>query len=69
MDYSMEKPLPTNAPVKLRGECLRSEKNPSVTELLARHALEVPNSNLGNYDLAACCQMAEYLSRWDVQAD
>jgi hypothetical protein len=39
-----------------------------VTELLSRHALEVPTNNIGAYDLAACCQMAEYLSKWDVRA-
>ena len=66
--YSMEKPVDTNATVKLRGECLRSERNPSVTELMTRHALEVPTNNVGNYDLSSCCQMAEYLARWDVQA-
>lgn len=66
--YSMEKPAATNAAVKLRGECLRSERNPSITELLTRHALEVPTNNVGSYDLSSCCQMAEYLARWDVQA-
>ena len=66
--FSMEKPLPTNAPVRLRGEVLRSKTNPSITEILARHALEVPTNNIGSYDLSACCQMAEYLARWDAQA-
>ncbi|MEI8291601.1 MAG: hypothetical protein WCH99_19205 [Verrucomicrobiota bacterium] len=66
--YSMEKPVVTNAVVKLRGECLRSKKTPSVSELLARNALEVPTNNIGNYNLSSGCQLAEYLARWDVQA-
>ena len=66
--FSMKKPAPTNGPVHLHGDCLREKRNPSVTELLTRHALEVPTNNVGAYDLSACCQMAEYLARWDVQA-
>lgn len=66
--FSTETPLPTNAPVLLRGECLRGKSDPSVTELLTRHALEMPTNNLGAYDLSAGCQMAEYLARWDVPA-
>ena len=66
--FSMEAPAPTNVPVRLRGDCLREGRNPSVTELLTRHALEVPTNNVGAYDLSACCQMAEYLARWDIQA-
>lgn len=65
---SVEKPAPTNAPVALRGESLRQKSGPSVTELLARHALEVPTNNVGAYDLASGCQMAEYLARWDAPA-
>ncbi len=66
--FSTEKPAPTNTPVALRGECLRAKTHPSVTELLTRHALEIPTNNVGTYDLSSCCQMAEYLARWDVQA-
>jgi hypothetical protein len=66
--FSTEKPLPTNTPVRLHGEVLRSKTNPSITELLTRHALELPTNNIGAYDLSACCQMAEYLARWDAQA-
>lgn len=35
---------------------------------MAQHALAVPTNNIGTYNLAACCQMAEYLARWDAQA-
>jgi len=66
--FSTEKPAPTNIPVALRGEVLRAKNHPSVTELFTRHALEVPTNNVGAYDLSSCCQMAEYLARWDVQA-
>ena len=66
--FSTERPVPTNAVARLRGECLSGKRNPSVAELLTRHALEVPTNNIGAYDLAACCQMAEYLSKWDVRA-
>jgi hypothetical protein len=59
--------MPTNTPVALRGETLRAKSHPTVTELLTRHALEIPTNNVGAYDLSACCQMAEYLARWDVQ--
>ena len=52
----------------MRGETLRAKSHPSVTELLTRHALENPTNNVGAYDLSSCCQMAEYLARWDVQA-
>ncbi len=66
--FSMVTPAQTNAPVRLRGECLHDRSNPSVTELLARHALEAPANKSGAYDLSSCCQMAEFLARWDVKA-
>jgi hypothetical protein len=66
--FSTEKPAPTNRPVALWGDCLRAKTNPSVTELLVRHALAVPTNNYGAYDLAFNCQLAEYLARWDAQA-
>jgi len=66
--FSTEKPAPTNTPIRLRGEILRAKTDPSVTELLVRHALEVPTNNVGSYDLSTCCQFAVYLARWDPQA-
>ena len=66
--FSTGKPAPTNSPLAMRGETLRAKSHPSVTELLTRHALEIPTNNVGAYDLSSCCQMAEYLARWDVQA-
>jgi len=57
--FSTERLVPTNTVARLRGERLRGKQNPSVTELLSRHALEVPTNNLGAYDLPACCQMYE----------
>lgn len=66
--YRVEILVPTNADAKLRGASLRGKRDPSVTELLARHALEVPTNHVGNYDLSFGCQMAEYLAQWDAQA-
>jgi hypothetical protein len=60
--------VPTNAPVRLDGEILRAKTNPSVSELMARRALEVPPSNVNSYDLSAGCQMALYLAAWDSAA-
>jgi hypothetical protein len=62
------RPAPTNEPVRLRGESLRSCSNPSVTELLSRRALEHPADDDASYDLSACCQFAECLARWDSPA-
>jgi hypothetical protein len=66
--FSMETPAPTNKPVRLRGEILRARTNPTVTELMSRHALEVPTNNPGAYDISASCQMALYLMAWDPKA-
>ena len=66
--FSMERPAPTNTAIRLRGERLRERTSPSVSELLARRALEVPTNNVGSYDLSASCQMAEYLAQWDAEA-
>jgi hypothetical protein len=65
---SVEKPAPTNASVRLDGEILRAKTNPSVTELMARRALEVPTNNVNAYDISASCQMALYLAAWDSPA-
>ena len=65
---TVTRPAPTNAPVRLRGEPLRSRFNPSVTELLSRRALEHPADDDASYDLSACCQFAECLAKWDASA-
>ena len=65
--FSMQPPVPTNSVVRLRGEPLRDRRNPSVAELMARHALEVTNP-VESYNLSVGCQMAEYLAKWDVPA-
>jgi hypothetical protein len=59
---------PTNAPIRLRGEPLRGMTTPSVGELLARRAVEIPPTNLGAYDLSAACQIALHLTAWDPPA-
>lgn len=66
--FSEERPVPTNAPVRMRGEPLRSKTNPSVTELLARRATEIPAASLGNYDLSAGCEIGLRLAAWDPAA-
>lgn len=66
--YSTVAPAPSHAPVRLRGEMLRAKTNPSVTELLTRHALEIPTNRIGTYDLGASCALAESLARWDAAA-
>ena len=66
--FSMTKPVPTNEPVHLRGEILRAKSNPSVAELMARRATEVPANNPNAYDLSAACQMGMHLAAWDTPA-
>ena len=66
--FSVVKPAPTNAPVRLRGEILRSKSNPSLSELMARRALEVPKENPNAYDISSACQMGLHLAVWDKQA-
>jgi hypothetical protein len=65
---SVSKPAATNAPVRMNGEILRAKANPSVAELMARRALEVPTNNVNAYDISASCQMALYLAAWDPAA-
>ncbi|MDB6065504.1 MAG: hypothetical protein JWR26_1712, partial [Pedosphaera sp.] len=66
--FSMRTPTPTNVPVRLRGEILRGKSNPSVADLMARRALEVPAGDPNTYDLSAACQMGTILAVWDVHA-
>jgi len=65
---SISHPAPTNAPTRLDGESLRVRTNPSVSELMARRALEVPAGSANDYDVSAGCQMALYLAAWDSAA-
>jgi hypothetical protein len=66
--FSEERPAPTNAPVRMRGESLRSKSKPSVTELLARCATEIPPSNPGAYDLSAGCELGLRLTAWEPRS-
>jgi hypothetical protein len=66
--FRVEKPAPTNAPACMSGEILRSKSNPSVSELMARRALEVPKDNPNAYDLSSACQMGLNLAKWDARA-
>jgi len=65
---SVVKALPTNAPVQIRGAVLRTKSAPSVSELLARRALEVPESDPNSYDLARAGELGLRLAVWDVPA-
>lgn len=65
---TVSKAAPTNTPVRMDGEILRAKTNPSVTELMARRALEVPTNNVNAYDISTSCQMALYLATWDPAA-
>jgi hypothetical protein len=66
--FSMTKTAPTNEPVRLRGEILRGKSNPSVSELMARRALEVPEADPNTYDISAACEMGLRLAAWDATA-
>ncbi|MGD1086365.1 MAG: hypothetical protein ABSA47_16635 [Verrucomicrobiota bacterium] len=66
--WTATRQVPTNTPIPLRGEILRSKSNPSVTELMARRALEVPPGSAGNYDLSTGCRMGLCLVAWDATA-
>ena len=66
--WTATRQVPTNTPIPLRGEVLRSKTNPSVTELMARRALEVPAGNATNYDLGSACRMGVNLAAWDATA-
>jgi hypothetical protein len=64
----MTRPEPTNMPIPLRGESLRNKSNPTVSELMARRALEIPADNPNSYDLPAGCEMGLKLAAWDPKA-
>lgn len=66
--WSLEKAVPTNTPIRMNGEILRAKSNPSVSDLMARRALEVPTNTPNAYDLSSACQMALYLAAWDPAA-
>jgi hypothetical protein len=66
--YSTERQVATNLPVPLRGESLRNKTDPSVADLLARRALEIPATNFAAYDLPAASEMGLRLAKWDADA-
>ncbi len=53
-------------PAQMPGEILRSKSNPSVSELMARRALEVQTDASDPYDLSAACQVGLHLAAWDA---
>ncbi|MCX8092160.1 MAG: hypothetical protein N3I86_14705 [Verrucomicrobiae bacterium] len=59
----------TNASARFQGESLRGKANPSVSELLARRALEIPAGGQSPaYNLATACDIAFCLAEWDARA-
>jgi hypothetical protein len=64
----MNKPEPANAPIRMRGEALRTKSSPTISELMARRALEVPAEDPNSYDLSAGCEMGLTLGAWDIKA-
>lgn len=66
--FSESRPVPTNAPARLRGDILRSKSNPSVAELMARRALEISETNPAAYDISSACQMGLQLVAWEPRS-
>ncbi len=66
--FSTRQPVPTNTPVRLGGEMLRSKTNPTVSELMSRRATEVSSDDPATYDVAASCEMGLRLASWDPNA-
>ena len=64
----MTKPEATNEPAQLCGEDLRNKTSPSVSELMARRTLEIPEADPNVYDLSAACEMGLKLAAWDAKA-
>lgn len=61
-------PAATNSAVPLSGEWLRGKVHPSVSEVLARRALEIVPTNAARYDFATACEIGLSLARWDLSA-
>jgi hypothetical protein len=61
-------PVPTNAPESMRGESLRQRTHPSVSELMAKRALENPTQTPTSYDVSSACEMGLRLGIWDRRA-
>jgi hypothetical protein len=66
--FSSTTPVSSNAPPKMRGEWLRTKVHPSVSELLARRALEIVPTNVAGYDLTAAGEIGLCLALWDPVA-
>jgi len=66
--FSYRPPAATNASPQLRGEWLRAKSRPSVSELLARRALEISPTNAPNYDLGTACEIGLRLAAWEPAA-
>jgi hypothetical protein len=68
--FYQKNPTPTNQPVRIHGESLRSKTNPSVSELMTRRALEAASAEPGPLpvQLNTACEIGLCLVSWDIQA-
>jgi hypothetical protein len=55
-----------NKPERMPGEILRTKSDPSISELMAKRALDFSKGDSDPYDLAAACQMGLCLAVWDA---
>ena len=66
--YARSLLLPPTNPPPLIGEWLRAKVHPTLSEVLARRALEVVPTNASGYDFSLACQIGLTLARWDLSA-
>ena len=66
--FSQTSPVSSNAPVHMRGEVLRNKAWPSVSELMARRALESVSTGPNNSSFLSGCEIGLCLASWDVHA-
>jgi hypothetical protein len=62
------RPAPTSRPGRLRGEVLRAKSSPSISELMARGALEGPAAEPTAYAISTSLQLGLNLAAWDPAA-
>lgn len=64
--FSSITPASSNTPPQMRGEWLRHKSQPSVSDLLARRALEIGPTNWASYDLHTAMEICLRLATWDA---
>jgi hypothetical protein len=66
--FSQTSPVSSSAPVHLRGEVLRNKTWPSVSELMARRALQSVSTGPNDSSFLTGCEIGLCLASWDVHA-